>query len=180
MWSFSVSSFTAVIFIVTLRLMLTSRYFTWLNLFCIFFMSLGIYFAYVWGSNYTSFSGTYQSIQMIFSSPHYYLSVFVCVSFCYLIDLLIEAWRFEIKTSPTNFLRKLIHLDKHMEEDRLIQFDHIYQKIKRQNIGIDFEREEKLEEKRDLKTNKYGGAKVLQKKSSKDPNNKGGGTQSGA
>jgi hypothetical protein len=56
MWSFSVSSFTAVIFIVTFRLMLTSRYFTWLNLFCIFFMSLGVYFIYVWGSNYTGFS----------------------------------------------------------------------------------------------------------------------------
>jgi len=66
MWAFSVSSFTAVIFIVTLRLMLTSRYFTWLNLFCIFFMSLGIYFVYVWASNYTGFSATYQSIQMIF------------------------------------------------------------------------------------------------------------------
>ena len=59
MWAFSVSSFTAVIFIVTFRLMLTSRYFTWLNLFCIFFMSLGIYFVYVWASNYTGFSATY-------------------------------------------------------------------------------------------------------------------------
>jgi len=76
----------------------------------------------------------------------------------------IEAWRFEIKTSPTNFLRRLIHLDKAMDEDRLIKFEHIYQKIKRQNIGLDFDREEKLEEKRDLRTNKYGGAKVLEKK----------------
>ena len=62
MWAFSVSSFTAVIFIVTFRLMITSRYFTWLNLVCIFFLSLGIYFVYVWGSNYTGFSATYQSI----------------------------------------------------------------------------------------------------------------------
>lgn len=59
MWAFSVSSFTSVIFIVTFRLMMTSRYFTWLNLFCITFLSLGVYFLYVWASNYTGFSATY-------------------------------------------------------------------------------------------------------------------------
>jgi len=62
MWAFSISSFTAVIFIVTFRLMITSRYFTWINLFCIFFLSLGIYFTYVWASNYTGFSQTFHSI----------------------------------------------------------------------------------------------------------------------
>jgi len=49
---------------------------------------------------------------MIFSSPHYYLTVFVCVMFCYLIDLLVEAWRFEIGTNPTDYLRKIIKYDK--------------------------------------------------------------------
>lgn len=131
MWAFSVSSFTAVIFIVTFRLMLTSRYFTWLNLFCIFFMSLGIYFVYVWASNYTGFSATYQSIQMIFQSPHYYLSVFVCVKLCYLIDLLVEAWRFEINTTPTDYLRRIIKFGKNMDAEKEHQFETIYQQIKR-------------------------------------------------
>lgn len=157
MWAFSISSFTAVIFIVTFRLMLTSRYFTWINLFCIFFLSLGVYFTYVWGSNYTGFSQTYQSIQMIFSSAHYYLTVFVCVMFCYLIDLLVEAWRFEISTNPTDFLRKVIKYDKDVTDgDRMRQFEAIFQGIRRRYMGVDFEREEKLEEKRDLRTNKYG------------------------
>jgi hypothetical protein len=155
MWAFSVSSFSAVIFIVTLRLMLTSRYFTWLNLFCIFIMSLGVYFVYVWASNYTGFSATYQSIPMIFQSPHYYLTVFVCVMFCYLVDLLVEAWRFEIKTTPTNFLRRLIKFEKGMDSDRQGHFEVIFGKIKMHGIALDFEREEKLEEKRDLRTNKY-------------------------
>jgi len=117
MWSFSVCSFTAVIFIVTFRLMITSRYFTWLNLFCIFFLSLGIYFAYVWGSNFTTFSETYNSIPMIFSSPHYYLTVLVCVAFCYLFDLIIQAWRFEINTNPSDYLRKLIAYSYNIDED---------------------------------------------------------------
>jgi len=146
--------------------MLTSRYFTWLNLFCIFFMSLGVYFIYVWGSNYTGFSQTYQSIPMIFQSPHYYLTVFVCVMFCYLIDLLVEAWRFEIKTTPTNFLRRLIKFEKAMDKERQTEFEMIFGKIKVKGIGQDFEREEKLEEKRDLRTNKY--TQPAEKKTSKE------------
>jgi hypothetical protein len=94
---------------------------------------------------------------MIFSSPHYYLTVFVCTMFCYLIDLLVEAWRFEISTNPTDFLRKIIKYDKDlMKDDRIKQFNQIFQEIRRRYIGVDFEREEKLEEKRDLRTNKYG------------------------
>ena len=68
MWSFSVASFTAVIFIVTLKLMASERYYTWINLFSIFVLSLGIYFCYVWASNFTGFSSTYLSMQVIFRS----------------------------------------------------------------------------------------------------------------
>ena len=163
MWTFSVSSFTSVIFIVTLRLMITARYFTWLNLFCIFVMSWGIYFMYVWISNYVGFSGTYQSIPMIFSSPNYYLSVFVCVMFCYLIDLMVQAWRFEINTNAGDYLRRLIAYSRNIKDndERLQQFDMIYNEVKKRNIQLDFDREEKLEEKRDLKTNKYGTTEVF-------------------
>ncbi|TNV86611.1 hypothetical protein FGO68_gene4748 [Halteria grandinella] len=157
MWAFSVSSFTSVIFIVTFRLMMTSRYFTWLNLFCIFFLSLGIYFLYVWASNYTGFSATYQSIPMIFSSPHYYLTVFLCVMLCLLVDFLVMGWRFEINEGPQDYLRKLINFDKSIEEDSNKQdyFNTLYDTVKKKYIQVDFEREERLEEKRDLRTNKY-------------------------
>ena len=69
MWSFSVTSFTAVILVVTFKLMLWERYFTWINLFSIFVLSLMIYFLYIWASNYTGFSSTYLSMEMIFASP---------------------------------------------------------------------------------------------------------------
>lgn len=157
MWAFSVSSFTSVIFIVTIRLMMTSRYFTWLNLFCIFFLSLGIYFLYVWASNYTGFSATYLSIPMIFSSPHYYLTVFLCVMFCFLLDLMIMGWRFEINSGPQDYLRKLISFNKSIEDEpaRMTYFNTLFDIIRKKYINVDFEREERLEEKRDLRTNKY-------------------------
>jgi Phospholipid-translocating P-type ATPase C-terminal len=157
MWAFSVSSFTAVIFIVTFRLMITSRYFTWLNLFCIFFLSLGIYFLYVWASNYTGFSATYLSIPMIFSSPHYYLTVFLCVMLCYLLDLFVQGWRFEISGGPGEYLRKLTKFGKNIDSDkgRVGEFEGLVKVVTKKYIEVDFEREERLEEKRDLRTNKY-------------------------
>jgi hypothetical protein len=157
MWAFSVSSFTSVIFIVTFRLMMTSRYFTWLNFFCIFFLSLGIYFLYVWASNYTGFSATYHSIPMIFSSPHYYLTVFLCVMFCLIIDYFVAAWRFEIDNGPQDYLRKLISFGKSIDEDASKQeyFEQLFGEVRKKFIQVDFEREELLEEKRDLRTNKY-------------------------
>jgi len=62
----------------------------------------------MWGSNYTGFSNTYMSMGTIFSSPHYYLTVVLCVGFCYILDLFFEAWKFEITTNPTDYLRKII------------------------------------------------------------------------
>ncbi|CDW77273.1 phospholipid-translocating p-type flippase family [Stylonychia lemnae] len=141
--------------IVTFRLMTTSRYFTWINLVSIYILSLGVYVAYMWGSNYTGFSNTYLSMVTIFQSPHYYLTVFLCVGFCYLTDLFIEAWKFEITTNPTDFLRKIISngkdIDKHLDE-----FNRIYLGIKTQYVDKDIEREGKIEERRDLRVNKYG------------------------
>ncbi len=155
LWSFSVTSFTCVIMIVTLKLMINSKYMTWINLVSIFFLSLGIYFIYVWASNYTGFSLTYMSIPTIWSSAHFYLTVIVCVTFCYIIDMFITSFQFEITAGPGDFLRKLIangkSINTHAEE-----FQNIYGKIKTRYVDVDIEREVKVEEKRDLKVNKYG------------------------
>lgn len=135
--------------------MTNSKYMTWINLVSIFFLSVGIYFIYVWASNYTGFSLTYMSIPTIWGSGHFYLTVLVCVVFCYIIDLFITSWQFEITTGPGDFLRKLIagkkKIAKHSDE-----FQNIYGVIKTRYVAVDIEREVKVEEKRDLKVNKYG------------------------
>lgn len=94
----------------------------------------------------------------IFESPHYYLTVILCVMGCYIVDLFLEAWRFEIKTNPTSYLRKIISYRRKLENDprRLEEFEEIYQLVKIEGIEEDFKREEYLEEKRDQRMNKYG------------------------
>ncbi len=83
--------------------------------------------------------------------------------FCYLLDLFVAAWRFEISTNATDYLRKLVSYNKEIDETKLQQFEQIYSLVRKRNLQLDFEREEKLEEKRDLKTNKYGTVEVVPK-----------------
>lgn len=76
---------------------------------------------------------------------------------CLLVDFLVMGWRFEINEGPQDYLRKLINFDKSIEEDSNKQdyFNTLYDTVKKKYIQVDFEREERLEEKRDLRTNKY-------------------------
>ena len=146
-WTFSVTSFTAVIIIVTLKLMVTERYFTWVNLVSIFVLSLGIYFCYIWASNFTGFSNTYETMQVLFSSSQYYLTIGLCVTLCYGIDIFIRSLEFEFKTTPTDFLRKCVNMNLPIEqyED---EFNEIYNKIKQKLVKEDLKREELLEQRR--------------------------------
>lgn len=126
-----------------------------MNLVSVFILSIGLYFVYVWVTNYISISNTYASVPSIFASPLFYLTVVVCSMFCYVIDLFIEGWKFEFRTNPTDFLRKVIHRGKDIQK-YLQEFTRLYIGIKAKYVDVDIEREVKIEEKRDLRVNKYG------------------------
>jgi hypothetical protein len=80
--------------------------------------------------------------------PIYYLVVFWCVGFAFMIDLFIAGYRFNIITSPSDFLRYIVSnkLDIHQN---LEKFNEIYGKIKTYYVGEDMKKERELEEKRD-------------------------------
>lgn len=108
LWAMSTASFTAMMFIVTLKLMVFERYFAWPNLFSIIVLSLGIYFLYVFASNETDFSNTHASMGVIFSSSVFYFTVVFCVGLAHFIDYGKSAWITVFKTSPTDYLRLLV------------------------------------------------------------------------
>lgn len=112
---------------------------------CIFALSLGIYFIYIWGSNYTGFSQTYYSMEMIFQSADYYLTVGVSVLLAYLLDIIIVSWQFELKTTPADFLRKIVNkkLKIELHEAELLR---IFTEVRVKNIEEDIQREKQLEE----------------------------------
>lgn len=104
LWSFSVTSFTAVIFIVSLRLMLYQRYYTYLNWLSLSIFSSFLYFAYIWYANYfgTTVSHT---LVISFGSPHFYLTILLTVVMCYIVDVLIVGFETVVYTQPSEYLR---------------------------------------------------------------------------
>lgn len=105
MWAFSITSFTAIIFLVNLKLMVQMKYFTTWNFITIIVLSVGIYYAFMWACNYIVLSWTYASIMQMHQSHIYYLTIGLCVALCFIVDLGIRAYYFNILTSPVDHLR---------------------------------------------------------------------------
>jgi hypothetical protein len=84
---------------------------------------------------------------VIFTSPHYYLTVGICTILCYAIDLFIVAFMFNIRTKPEDLLRRVIGTKKNIK-DRHNEFEALYRKVKKENIEYEIKREEYLERKR--------------------------------
>jgi len=141
-WSFSVTSFTAVIFIVTLKLMVFERFFTWINFVAIFLLSVGLYLGYVWLGNYMEASNTFSSIQTIFSSPHFYLTVIVCTALAYAIDIFKTSYSFEIHEDPADYLRKRVSKEKPVDEQ---EFERLYEEVQKESVRLAIEREKLME-----------------------------------
>ena len=103
--TFSITTFTSVIFVVTIKLCIYERLFNAFNFISISLLSILFYIAYVWASNYTGFAAEYLSVPVLFSSGDYYLVVFFITGFAFIPDVMAQAWRFNINKTPTDILR---------------------------------------------------------------------------
>jgi len=105
LWVFSIISFTTIIIIVNIKLYTIQRFFTWLNVFSFFILSLGLYIAVQWISNYFSVFVIYKTVRSVYESPIYYLSILVCCAFVFVLDHFIQVWTFHINPTPSDFVR---------------------------------------------------------------------------
>lgn len=92
-----------------MKLIVFTRFFTWFHLIGISFLSLGLYYAYMWVSNFLGFSYTYATIPELHETCLYYLTVFLCVGTTFIVDLFIASFKFTIFPSPSEYLRALIN-----------------------------------------------------------------------
>ena len=148
-WTFSVCSFTSIIIIVTLKLMVYSRFYTFFNIFSIVILSVGVYFLCIWVTNYMIFSNTYLSMEFLWGSPVFYLTVFLLAFGCYVFDYFLSSYTFNIETSPPDFLR--IHRkSKGNAPNFKAEFEKISSDLKTYYLNRDIEREAVLESRREL------------------------------
>lgn len=109
---------------------------------------MDVYIAYMWVTNYMSFSKTYASIVPLHESYLYYLTILICVGLCIAVDYFISALQFNLFPSPSDFLRTIVKLGYRMEDNEE-QFYSIFAKIKTKYVTKSIKREQALEKRRE-------------------------------
>jgi hypothetical protein len=92
--------------IVTLKLCVNSRFFCIMNILTILFLSIAIYFGYLWIADMMSFSYTNYTMVETFKSPNFYFTILLTTGTCFIVDLFVIAFKFNFCTSPADLLRE--------------------------------------------------------------------------
>lgn len=92
-------------------------------------LSVGVFVSYTWISDVLSFSNTYATMHITYTSPLYYFTILVTIVFCSMIDLFMHSFNFNIYQSPSDFLRLVVD-SKGKIVDYKNKFDSIYQKTR--------------------------------------------------
>ena len=114
----SVTSFTALIFVVHFNLLTRMKYITLIHGVAIMFTAILPYLVYMWISNYISpdISDVTSAVLQAHRSPTFYLRVAACIAFSFSLDYAWECWIVIIRGNPTDFLRGLINQGKSIED----------------------------------------------------------------
>lgn len=124
------------------------RYYTVFNFIAIFALSLGIYYAFMWVAGNMTFFKTYASIAQIHDTPLYFLTIFLCVGLTFSVDLFLTGIKYNIYTSPSDFLRTIVSR-KLKVEDHEEEFNAIYSEIRTKIVKEDVQQEIELEQRRE-------------------------------
>lgn len=63
---------------------------------------------FIWVMNYMTFDKTYATVVMLHQTPIFYLTVFLCAGAAFCIDFFLAAIDFNLLTTPSDYLRKLV------------------------------------------------------------------------
>lgn len=107
-WTFSVTHFTCIIIVLNLRLIITSKALNAWNLVGIYVTSIGLYLTYAWFSNYMTYSLTYLSFEVIWSSPQFWLILIMSVGSCYITDRAVQTIVVNFTGRPDHYLRTIV------------------------------------------------------------------------
>jgi len=65
----------------------------------------------------------------------------MCVGACFAWDMMVQAFKFNIITSPTDYLRELVKLPKGNMQQKEFEFNKIYEAIRKKNVEQEQQRE---------------------------------------
>ena len=103
--------FTSIVLVVTFKLSTHTKFWSVFLFVAIIFFSLGIYFAYMWISNYTFSTYLLGTVSVYFATPETYFVVIFCICFVLFVDGLVVSIDFE-RGGYASRMRKLISDEK--------------------------------------------------------------------
>ena len=111
-WGISLCSFTCLYSVVTTKLIVWTRWWTWVSVFFYSVMSILVYIAYVWFSNWWSGSQVVDSILVPHMSPIFYLTILIVGGSCFLCDYAYEYYRYTYHMNGSDYVRGLMEEKK--------------------------------------------------------------------
>ena len=117
LWFISVNLYTCVLFVVTIDLIIFTRFHTYINFFIILVFTVISYIIFVICVHYSTFFKSVGTISSAFGSSRFWMSfIFVCGT-CGMIDYFILGFKFNFNNSLTNLLQRLIIEKGHLNQD---------------------------------------------------------------
>lgn len=129
LWFLSITVYTVVIFVVDVKILFFTRYFTWYSIVSIFVFSLGIYFLYFLLADFIKIFYVYKTALTILSSPIFYLTLFLMTGTAIIFDTLVLVVQKETRT-PLYLLFKSLMERELSSQDKQGYFNAIVTQIK--------------------------------------------------
>ena len=88
--------------------MTNTRVFNAVHLVCLLVTSFFAYYLAIWMLNLIDFDKTYATLLVLHTSPRFYLTILLCFGIAFVLDMFIVAAKFNLTTTPSDYLRNLV------------------------------------------------------------------------
>jgi len=118
LWSFGICLFTMILCIMHFKLLLKHRVINWIIPSVYLILSLAVYLLYLYVTDNWQMFKNHHTFELLFTSPVFYLTVFLGSAVCFLIDFMLESVGQNIFTDTRDLLRQqaLLHGGELTEE----------------------------------------------------------------
>ena len=107
LWFLSVNIFTNVLMIVTIDLIVYTRYHTWINAVVLLVITFIAYIVFVIIAHHATLFNSVGTMHTVFTSPRFWMNFLFVLGTCGLIDYFILGFDFIFRTSLTKILQRL-------------------------------------------------------------------------
>lgn len=127
LWFFSITIYTIIIFVVDVKILFFTRFFTWCSIMSVLLFSIGFYILYFFIADNVTIFYVYKTAHALLTSPIFFLSLILIIGIAIMFDVLILIVERELRT-PLYLLFKSLMSNEDLEKSEY--FDMIVNQVK--------------------------------------------------